>query len=218
MSIITIDGPSGSGKGTICKLIAERLGYALLDSGAIYRLLALAASNKNIDVTDVSQLSDLALGLDIQFLGERVLLDSADVTLAIRQEHIGLAASKVAALPQVREALLARQRQFALAGNLVADGRDMGTTVFPNAQVKIFLTASSEERARRRVLQLEQKGVAADYQAVLADIVERDDRDLKRASSPLKPADDAEVVDCTDLSIDQVLAVILMRVDHQLES
>ena len=207
-SIITVDGPSGAGKGTLCQLLAKKTGYALLDSGALYRLTALAAIKSDIALTDVKALAGVAGGLDITFdaadHGVQVLLGGDDVTAEIRQEHVGMAASQVAALQPVRDALLLRQRAFAATGGLVADGRDMGTVVFPSAPVKFFLTASAQERAIRRVLQLEKLGEKADKAKILFDIEARDKRDRERASSPLVPAADAILLDSTEMSIDQV--------------
>ena len=206
--VITIDGPSGAGKGTVCQLVARKLGYHLLDSGALYRLTALAAENQGVDFEDVEALASVAAQLDVVFkpadTGVVVELSGEDVTRAIRQEHVGMNASKVAAIQPVRDALLQRQRDFAQAPGLVADGRDMGTTVFPAAPVKVFLTASAQERARRRVLQLQQAGQSADFDQILSDIEARDRQDTERASSPLKPAEDAVLLDSTELTIEQV--------------
>lgn len=211
--IITVDGPSGSGKGTICRLLAEATGFHLLDSGALYRLTALAAMRKTIDIDNQMAVADVAAGLEVAFVvrgqATQVLLENDDVTREIRSEVVGLNASIVAAYPQVRLALLERQREFSELPGLVADGRDMGTVVFPQAQVKIFLTASAEERADRRVKQLQEAHQSADYEDILRDIRARDERDSSRAASPLVPADDALMLDSTLLSIDQVLNAVL---------
>lgn len=215
-TVITIDGPSGAGKGTICKLVAQETGFALLDSGAIYRLTALACLNKEIDVDNEAAVKDIAEGLNIKFEitpeGVVTLLDNADVSKDIRNENVGMTASKVAAYPSVRAALLQRQRDFDQPPGLVADGRDMGTVVFPDAEVKVFLTASAEERAKRRVKQLEEAGQPANYESILKDIEARDHADSTRASAPLKPADDATVLDSTALSIDDVLQHVMALV------
>jgi cytidylate kinase len=212
--VIAIDGPSGSGKGTVAGLLAKRLGWRLLDSGALYRLLAFAARNHGVDLTNEESLKVLAAHLDVQFNaqaggGQRIILEGEDVTDVIRSEQVGAGASQVAALPAVREALLQRQRAFLEAPGLVADGRDMGTVVFPQAQLKIFLTASAEERARRRYLQLKGKGMEADQASLLLEIQERDERDSQRSVAPLKPAPDAIILDSTSLSIDEVQNKIL---------
>ena len=216
-SIITVDGPSGAGKGTLCQLLAKKTGYALLDSGALYRLTALAAIKSNIALSDVNALASVAGGLDITFdatdRGVQVLLGGDDVTSEIRQEHVGMAASQVAALQPVRDALLLRQRAFAESGGLVADGRDMGTVVFPAAPVKFFLTASAQERAKRRVLQLEAAGEEADKAKILSDIEARDKRDRERASSPLVPAADATLLDSTEMSIEEVFEYAMSVID-----
>lgn len=216
--VITIDGPSGAGKGTICQLVAEKLGYNLLDSGALYRLTALSAEWRGVAFNDESGLRGVASGLDVRFEVREskvvTLLEGKDVTKDIRQEHVGMNASLVAACQSVRDALLQFQRGFATEPGLVADGRDMGTTVFPGAQVKVFLTAGSAERARRRVLQLKQAGEQASYELILADIVSRDERDRQRTTSPLRPADDALQLDCTELSVEQVLERVLELVER----
>ncbi len=215
--IVTIDGPSGSGKGTICKLLAEQLGWHLLDSGALYRVLGLAADHHGVALDDEQAVAILAEHLDVQFTpkgeqGVRVILEGEDVTEEIRTEKSGLAASVVAAIPSVREALLSRQHAFAEDPGLVADGRDMGSVVFPMAKTKIFLTASAEERAERRYNQLIQKGAGASLQEVLKDIKSRDERDMNRSVSPLLPAEDAMVIDSTSLSIQQVYDLVLNAV------
>ncbi|WP_110655076.1 (d)CMP kinase [Salinicola halimionae] len=207
--IVTIDGPGGAGKGTISRMIAEHMGWHLLDSGALYRLTALSALRKGVAVDDAQALSDQAQSLNVVFAVEngamQILLEGDDVTQAIRSEGVGNAASQVAALPPVREALLQRQRDFRQAPGLVADGRDMGTVVFPDASLKIYLTASAEERARRRLLQLQQAGEDARLSTLLKEIQARDARDMQRAVAPLKPAEDAVELDTTQLDIPEVV-------------
>lgn len=209
--VITVDGPGGSGKGTVTQMLARSLGYHLLDSGALYRLTALAAMRAEVDLTDEAVLTRLASELNVAFEptppGDpaRVLLDDVDVTRDIRTEECGDNASRVAVVQSVRDALLQRQRDFRAAPGLVADGRDMGTVVFPDAPVKLFLTASVEERAQRRYRQLLDSGVSVSIDDLLKDIRARDDRDTNRSSAPLKPAGDAQVIDSTGLSIEEVL-------------
>ncbi|MDH5190521.1 MAG: (d)CMP kinase [Gammaproteobacteria bacterium] len=212
--VVTIDGPSGSGKGTISLTIAQKLGWHFLDSGALYRLLALSLLNKNLSFDDESVMADMARGLDIHFSAEtggevEIYLENKQVTNEIRTEKCGNAASKVAAVPAVREALLERQRGFRQPPGLVADGRDMGTVVFPDAPLKIFLTASAEERAKRRYNQLKQKGIDANLAALQDEIAERDKRDAGRAVSPLKAAEDAVIMDSTHMGIDEVVAQVM---------
>lgn len=211
--VITVDGPSGAGKGTLSQMLARHFGYRLLDSGALYRLVALAATNKNLNMNDEFALAQAAAVLDVEFSldgsATTVLLEGADVTEAIRDETVGMAASKVAAYPLVRNALLDRQRAFAVSPGLIADGRDMGTTVFPAAQVKLYLTASAEARAARRGQQLIDKGVLVDMSLLVKDIQERDERDSNRATSPLRPAKDAVIIDSTAMTVEQVFAEML---------
>ena len=219
--IITVDGPSGAGKGTLCYALAEKLGFALLDSGAIYRVTALAALKRNADLTNETALADLARHLDIQFVpknGEvNVLLGGMDVSHLIRTQEVADAASKVAVFPQVRAALLQLQQDFAKNDGLIADGRDMGTVVFPDAQVKLFLDASAEERAKRRYNQLQNKGISGNFAQILAEIKERDLRDRNRAVAPLKPADDAFLLDSTTLSIDEVIGQALDYIQQRID-
>ena len=218
--VMTIDGPSGAGKGTLCQLLAEKLGWHLLDSGAIYRVLSLAALHHDVEIYSEAALVPLAANLDVQFQVEgelvKVILEGEDVSRTIRTEEVGNAASKIAAFPRVREALLRRQRAFRQAPGLIADGRDMGTVVFPEADVKIFLDASAEERAQRRYKQLQDKGFDVNFERLLTEIRERDDRDRNRAVAPLKPAEDALVVDSTSMTIDEVLATVLAYAEQQL--
>ncbi|MDK9737196.1 (d)CMP kinase [Vibrio sp. D404a] len=218
--VITVDGPSGAGKGTLCMLLAEKLGFHLLDSGAIYRVLALAAIHHGVDTESEDALVPLATHLDVQFIAEgelvKVILEGEDVSGELRKEETGMAASKVAALPRVREALLRRQRAFSAAPGLVADGRDMGTVVFPNAEAKIFLDASAEERANRRLKQLQGKGLDVKFVDLLSEIQERDDRDRNRPVAPLRPAEDALVLDSTSMNIEQVVEKALHYIESKL--
>ncbi|ONG38946.1 cytidylate kinase [Alkanindiges hydrocarboniclasticus] len=220
--VITIDGPSGSGKGTLAGKLAQHYGYHFLDSGALYRLLGLAAGQASLlqEPLNLPALEQLAASLDIQFRvqdgqGPQILLNGQDVTDQIRTEEVGSMASKVAVIPSLREALFKRQRDFAKAPGLVADGRDMGTVVFPEAPAKIYLTASAEARATRRVKQLQGMGVDAKIDAILADLQARDKRDMERTVAPLKPAHDALVIDSSDLSIDQVLKTLIDYIDSK---
>ncbi|MCG7489478.1 (d)CMP kinase [Vibrio sp. Of14-4] len=218
--VVTVDGPSGAGKGTLCMLLANKLGFQLLDSGAIYRVLALAAIHHGVDLESEDALVPLATHLDVQFIAEgelvKVILEGEDVSGELRKEETGMAASKVAAFPRVREALLRRQRSFAIGAGLIADGRDMGTIVFPHAEAKIFLDASAEERAHRRLKQLQDKGINVKFGDLLCEIQERDDRDRNRPVAPLRPADDALLLDSTTMSIDEVVGKALQYIESKL--
>ncbi len=222
--VITIDGPSGSGKGTLAQLIAQRLGWHLLDSGAIYRVLALAAIHHDVDLNVEEALVPLAAYLDVQFVvdGEskriQTILEGEDVSSAIRTERVGAAASRVAAYPSVREALLRRQRAFRQNPGLVADGRDMGTVVFKEAEVKIFLTASAEVRAERRYLQLQNSVPGVTLAQILADVQARDERDTQRSTAPLRPAEDALLLDSSEMNIEQVTQAAFEYIAEKLKS
>jgi cytidylate kinase len=213
--VLTIDGPSGSGKGTIAQLVAKKLGWHYLDSGAIYRVLAQAAIKHDVDLADEPQLAEIARDLDLVFLLKdddlKVMLEGEDVSTVIRSEKAGNAASKVAALPLVRAALLNRQHDFRQAPGLVTDGRDMGTVVFPDADHKVYLTASAEVRAQRRYKQLKEKGIESNLSALIADISERDVRDSQREVAPLRPATDALELDSSALGIEDVYKHIMAK-------
>jgi cytidylate kinase len=210
--IVTIDGPSGSGKGTIAQLLARTLGWHFLDSGALYRLLGLAAQRRGLAPTQTAPLAALARSLQVEFVGERVFLDGEDVSDAIRTEQAGNAASKVAAVAEVRAALLEWQRACARDPGLVADGRDMGSVVFPDAPLKVFLTANPQERARRRYKQLKEKGIDVSLADLVKEIRERDERDRNRPVAPLKPPVGALELDSTGLSVDEVFDRVLKAV------
>ncbi|HAG96307.1 MAG: cytidylate kinase [Pseudomonadales bacterium] len=213
--VITIDGPGGSGKGTIAQKVAKSISWHLLDSGALYRLVALAAANHGVSLDNEESLQILAENMDVQFLVDdpdqpmRIVLEGDVVTKDIRSEEVGRDASKVATLPSVRAGLLQRQHDFREAPGLVADGRDMGTVVFPDAELKIFLTASAEERAQRRFKQLQDKGMSANLADLQAAIQSRDEQDMNRAVAPLVPADDSIVIDSTDMTIDEVFTELM---------
>ncbi len=207
--VITIDGPTASGKGTVASRVAEALGFAFLDSGALYRLTALSALEAGVDLADEPVVATLASGLQVVFQGERILLSGREVSDAIRAEQVGVAASKIATLPAVRRALVDLQHSFRQAPGLVADGRDMGTVIFPDAGLKVFLTASVEARADRRYKQLIGKGFSANMFDLLQDLRERDARDTQRAVAPLKPAEGAHLLETSDMSIDQAVAQVL---------
>lgn len=211
--VLTIDGPSGSGKGTISRLIARRLGWHYLDSGALYRAIGVAAGWSDVDLADPAALVRCAFDTRVEFdeSGEelRILVNGMDATDELRTETAGAAASAIAAIPEVRSALKERQRAFRQPPGLVADGRDMGTVIFPDASCKVFLTASAEERAERRYKQLKDKGVSVTLESLLREILARDARDAQRAVAPLRPAEDAVCIDTTGMSIDAVVERVL---------
>lgn len=207
--VIAIDGPTASGKGTVAQLVATQLGFHYLDSGALYRLTALSALRHSVVLSDEQALAKLAETLHCSFNGGEVFLAGENVTLAIRAEEVGNAASKIAALPALRQALVALQLRFRTAPGLIADGRDMGTVIFPNAELKVFLTASPEARAQRRYKQLIDKGFSANIQDLLKDLNERDARDANRAVAPLRPAEGAYLLDTSDLTVKQAVEKVL---------
>lgn len=219
--VITLDGPSGTGKGTICHMLANHLDWHVLDSGCIYRVLAYAIRKNAIDFDDIASIVTLAHKLDVRFetdlhLKNTVILDNNDVFDDIRSEKCGQDASKIAVIPEVRDALLARQRAFATLPGLVTDGRDMGTVVFPEAILKIYLFASAETRAERRFFQLKEKGINVSLAQVIDELAKRDARDMGRQYAPLKAADDAVLLDTTGLTIVQVFNNVLMLIDKHI--
>ncbi|CDZ79164.1 Cytidylate kinase [Legionella massiliensis] len=221
--VITIDGPSGTGKGTICHMLANHLDWHVLDSGCLYRVLAYAARRAAVDFGNTSTLVELAHSLELRFETDphqqsKVMLEGTNVFDEIRSELCGQDASRIAVIPEVREALLARQRAFAMPPGLVTDGRDMGTVVFPEAVLKVFLYASPEERASRRYFQLKEKGIDASLAEVVDELAKRDARDTERLHAPLKPAEDAVLIDTTGLTIVQVFDNVLILTDERLFS
>ena len=219
-SIVTIDGPSGSGKGSVSRILADKLSYGYLDSGALYRLLSIAAARGNVDLNDADSLADIAEHMDIEFQLSadgtfKILLGVEDVTSELRLEDTGAAASKIAAYAEVRQALLLRQRAFATGVGLVADGRDMGTVVFPDAELKIYLTASVEERTNRRYKELLEKGEDVSLRALAEQVRARDERDMNRAESPLMAAADAIELDSSYMNIDEVVDAIMAIIDFK---
>ncbi len=224
MPVITVDGPSGTGKGTLCGILASWLAWHLLDSGALYRIVAVGALKHSIKQEDEAALGELARSLDVSFSSPRpgqdveVLFEGEEVSHKIRNEDCGRYASIVATYPQVREALLERQRGFRQAPGLIADGRDMGTVVFPDAELKFYLTASPDERAKRRYKQLKGQGIGVNLAQLSADIAERDARDSERSISPLRPAEDAIIVDTSDITIQQVVEQVTNRVRESIDS
>ncbi|MGH8787079.1 MAG: (d)CMP kinase [Cupriavidus necator] len=209
VNVIAIDGPTASGKGTVAHKVADAVGFHLLDSGALYRLVALASDRAGIDLADVDALAKIAFRLDVKFGPDRVWLRGEEVSLAIRAEAIGNRASAIAVHQPVRDALTQLQRSFRKLPGLVADGRDMGTVIFPDAPLKVFLTASVEARARRRYKQLIDKGISANIEDLLRDLEARDVRDRTRTAAPLRPAEDAKLLDTSDMTVDQAVAQVL---------
>ncbi len=207
--MLAIDGPTASGKGTIASQVAAELGFGYLDSGALYRIAALAAQQAGVDLKSEHALASVASQMELEFLGQTILLEGVNVTESIREEQVGLMASQIAVFPALRQALMLRQRDFARLPGLVADGRDMGTVVFPQARLKVFLTASARARAERRYKQLIDKGFSANLDGLSADLEARDARDASRAVAPLKPASGAVVIDSTNLSINEVVQAVV---------
>jgi cytidylate kinase len=212
ISVLTIDGPSGAGKGTVSRAVAKQLGWHYLDSGSIYRSLAIAVLEQQIELTDIAAIVTVAQAMQLEFeCGDEliVILNGTDITAQLGTETVGNTASVIAAYPEVREALLQKQKDFKKAPGLVADGRDMGTVIFPEAANKVFLTASSEERAKRRYKQLIEKGISANLDRITKEIEARDNRDKERKTAPLIAADDALTIDSSDLPINQVIEAVL---------
>jgi len=219
--VVCLDGPSGVGKGTICLLVAKELGWHILDSGSLYRLTALKVSREHA-MPDENSIATLAQALQVDYreggAGLEIYLDNEEVSQLIRSEETGVLASQIAAMPAVRQALLGRQRAFLQPPGLVADGRDMGTVVFPDAPLKIYLTATAEERANRRYKQLKEKGIDVNLQNLTEDLQHRDQRDMNRATAPLKPAEDAIIIDTTQYRIDEVSSMVMTWVKKRIVS
>jgi cytidylate kinase len=218
IQVITIDGPTASGKGTVAHRIAKHLGFHYLDSGALYRLTALSAIQQNIELSDENKIAEIARILPCRFTKGHVFLDEIDVTDQVRAENIGVSASKIAVLPKVRQALVDLQMSFKALPGLVADGRDMGSVIFPDATQKIFLTASVAARASRRYKQLIEKGFPANMEDLAKDLAERDERDINRSTSPLKPAQGAVVIDSSEISADQAVQQILDMYESKIKA